>query len=46
MNRDMADEKSWLDGADKACYIAKRDGRGLLRITTPMQSDELHTTRG
>jgi hypothetical protein len=42
----MADEKSWLDAADKACYIAKRDGRGLLRIATPMQSDELHTTQG
>jgi diguanylate cyclase (GGDEF)-like protein len=38
MNRDMADEKSWLDAADKACYIAKRDGRGLLRIATLMQS--------
>ena len=46
MNTDMADEKSWLDAADKACYIAKRDGRGLLRIATPMQSDELHTTQG
>jgi diguanylate cyclase (GGDEF)-like protein/PAS domain S-box-containing protein len=46
MNRDMADEKSWLDAADKACYIAKRDGRGLLRIATPMQIDELHTTQG
>jgi diguanylate cyclase (GGDEF)-like protein/PAS domain S-box-containing protein len=46
MNRDMADEKSWLDAADKACYIAKRDGRGLLRIATPMQSDELHSTHG
>jgi GGDEF domain-containing protein len=46
MNRDMADEKSWLEAADKACYIAKRDGRWLLRIATPMQSDELHTTQG
>jgi diguanylate cyclase len=46
MNRDMADEKSWLDAADKACYIAKREGRGLLRIARPVQSDELHTTRG
>ena len=45
MNRDMADEKSWLDAADKACYIAKRDGRGLLRIAEPMQSDELQTTQ-
>ena len=32
MNRDMADEKSWLNAADKVCYIAKRDGRGMLRI--------------
>jgi GGDEF domain-containing protein len=39
----MGDEKSWLNAADKACYIAKRDGRGLLRIATLMQSDELHT---
>jgi diguanylate cyclase (GGDEF)-like protein/PAS domain S-box-containing protein len=46
MNRDMADEKCWLDAADKACYIAKRDGRGLLRIATLMQSDELHTKQG
>jgi diguanylate cyclase len=46
MNRDMADEKSWLDAADKACYIAKRDGRGLLRIATLMQGDELHTEQG
>ncbi len=41
MNGDMADEKSWLDAADKACYFAKRDGRGLLRIATPMQGDEI-----
>jgi diguanylate cyclase (GGDEF)-like protein/PAS domain S-box-containing protein len=46
MNRDMADEKSWLHAADEACYIAKRDGRGLLRIATLMQSDELHTRQG
>jgi GGDEF domain-containing protein len=43
MNRDMTNEKSWLHAADKACYIAKRDGRGLLRIATPMQTDELGT---
>jgi diguanylate cyclase (GGDEF)-like protein/PAS domain S-box-containing protein len=29
---DMADEKSWLEAADKACYIAKREGRGQLRV--------------
>jgi diguanylate cyclase len=45
VNRDMADETSWLDAADKACYIAKRDGRGLLRIATLLQSDELQTKR-
>jgi diguanylate cyclase len=46
MNRDMADEKSWLAAADKACYIAKRDGRGLLRIAALLQSDALHTKQG
>lgn len=29
---DIASEKSWLEAADKACYIAKQEGRGLLRI--------------
>jgi diguanylate cyclase (GGDEF)-like protein/PAS domain S-box-containing protein len=44
MNRaDLADEKSWLEAADKACYDAKRQGRGLLRIATAMQRDELPT---
>jgi diguanylate cyclase len=44
MNRmDMADEKSWLEAADRACYIAKQEGRGLLRIAAPMQSDESPT---
>jgi diguanylate cyclase (GGDEF)-like protein/PAS domain S-box-containing protein len=42
---DMSDEKAWLESADHACYIAKRDGRGLLRIAT-MRSDELHTKQG
>jgi diguanylate cyclase len=46
MNTDMADEKSWLDAADKACYIAKRDGRGLLRIATHVQSEELPANPG
>jgi diguanylate cyclase (GGDEF)-like protein/PAS domain S-box-containing protein len=26
----MADEKDWLESADKACYQAKKDGRGQL----------------
>jgi GGDEF domain-containing protein len=46
MNRDMADEKCWLEAAVEACYIAKRDGRGLLQIATLMQSDESHTKQG
>jgi diguanylate cyclase len=46
MNTDMADEKSWLDAADKASYIAKREGRGLLRIAALMLSGELHTKQG
>jgi diguanylate cyclase (GGDEF)-like protein len=28
----MRDEKAWLEAADKACYFAKREGRGQLRI--------------
>jgi len=47
MNRmDMANAKSWLEAADKACYIAKQDGRGLLRIATPVQNDEVPAKRG
>jgi diguanylate cyclase (GGDEF)-like protein/PAS domain S-box-containing protein len=42
MNTGLADEKAWLEAADEACYLAKRDGRGVLRIATPMQSDESH----
>jgi diguanylate cyclase (GGDEF)-like protein/PAS domain S-box-containing protein len=33
----MTDEKAWLQSADKACYDAKRDGRGALRIARPEQ---------
>jgi GGDEF domain-containing protein len=36
---DMADEKSWLEAADKACYIGKREGRGRLRIAARRQGD-------
>jgi diguanylate cyclase len=36
---DIADEKSWLEAADKACYIAKREGRGQMRIAAPRQGD-------
>jgi diguanylate cyclase (GGDEF)-like protein len=36
---DMADEKSWLEAADKVCYIAKREGRGQLRIAARRQGD-------
>jgi GGDEF domain-containing protein len=36
---DIADEKSWLEAADKACYIGKREGRGRLRITARRQGD-------
>jgi diguanylate cyclase (GGDEF)-like protein/PAS domain S-box-containing protein len=47
MNRmDMANEKSWLEAADNACYIAKQEGRGLLRIATPMQNDEVPAKQG
>jgi len=30
----MQDEKAWLQAADKACYVAKRAGRGRLEFTT------------
>ena len=40
---DMSDENAWLESADKACYDAKRQGRGRLRIATRMQGDELPT---
>jgi diguanylate cyclase (GGDEF)-like protein len=28
----MLDEKGWLEAADKACYVAKRTGRGRLQF--------------
>jgi diguanylate cyclase (GGDEF)-like protein len=43
---DMSDEKSWLEAADKACYDAKRQGRGRLRIAARMQGVELPTKQG
>jgi diguanylate cyclase (GGDEF)-like protein/PAS domain S-box-containing protein len=43
---DMSDENAWLESADKACYDAKRQGRGRLRIATRIQGDELPAKRG
>lgn len=34
---DMPDEKAWLKAADDACYFAKREGRGRLRISTGLE---------
>jgi diguanylate cyclase (GGDEF)-like protein/PAS domain S-box-containing protein len=31
---DTTDEKSWLEAADKACYGAKREGRGGLKFAS------------
>jgi diguanylate cyclase (GGDEF)-like protein/PAS domain S-box-containing protein len=42
---DVSDENAWLDNADKACYDAKRQGRGRLQIAAPLQ-DELPTKQG
>ncbi|GAC1669419.1 MAG: hypothetical protein NVS9B2_14010 [Steroidobacteraceae bacterium] len=41
---DICDEKAWLKAADDACYVAKREGRGQLRIATHTARDELHRT--
>jgi diguanylate cyclase (GGDEF)-like protein/PAS domain S-box-containing protein len=38
---DMADGKAWLDAADKACYTAKREGRGRLRTAVSLRGNEL-----
>jgi diguanylate cyclase len=43
---DVADENAWLECADQACYGAKREGRGLLRLATPMPSDDSHSKQG
>jgi diguanylate cyclase (GGDEF)-like protein/PAS domain S-box-containing protein len=37
----LADERAWLRAADEACYIAKREGRGQLRIATFMEGDQI-----
>jgi diguanylate cyclase len=29
---EMPDESAWLEAADRACYAAKRDGRGRLQV--------------
>jgi len=36
---DVPDENAWLENADKACYDAKRQGRGRLQIAAPLQSE-------
>jgi diguanylate cyclase (GGDEF)-like protein/PAS domain S-box-containing protein len=43
---DMPDQKAWLKAADEACYFAKREGRGRLRIAMCTQTDELVTKQG
>jgi diguanylate cyclase len=36
---DVSDENAWLENADKACYEAKRQGRGRLQIAAPLQDE-------
>jgi GGDEF domain-containing protein len=43
---DFADEKPWLEAADKACYIAKRQGRGRLAHVAPTPGDEALIEQG
>ncbi len=32
---DYSDEKAWLEAADQACLVAKREGRSQLRVALP-----------
>jgi diguanylate cyclase (GGDEF)-like protein len=32
---ELCDDRAWLAAADKACYVAKREGRGTLRVAAP-----------
>ena len=43
---DVSDEKAWLESADKACYDAKRRGRGQLQMATRMQGEGLPIKQG
>jgi GGDEF domain-containing protein len=43
---DMPDHKAWLKAADEACYFAKREGRGRLRLALRTQAGELLTKQG
>jgi diguanylate cyclase (GGDEF)-like protein len=35
LTREMASEADWMAAADKACYQAKSEGRGQVRIAGP-----------
>ena len=38
---EMAGEKEWLAASDKACYEAKKDGRGVIRIAQPESANSV-----
>jgi diguanylate cyclase (GGDEF)-like protein/PAS domain S-box-containing protein len=43
----MADAKAWLESADRACFEAKRQGRGRLQIAKPVEKhDRLPAKQG
>jgi diguanylate cyclase (GGDEF)-like protein len=35
---EMMSEKDWMSAADRACYLAKRSGRGQLQMDSKRQS--------
>jgi GGDEF domain-containing protein len=42
----IPDESAWLKAADAACYAAKHEGRGRLRIAAMTVEGELHFRQG
>jgi GGDEF domain-containing protein len=43
---DMKTETEWLTAADEACYSAKREGRGCMRVATRPNDDTASRAAG
>jgi GGDEF domain-containing protein len=37
--REMSDETAWIEAADQACYLAKREGRGRLQDAAALRQN-------